>query len=675
MHDRTRLSPDEAPPARPDRSAERVLVCVSSSPFSARLVHAARRMAASLSASFIALYIETPGELRLRAEDRERAARHLFLAERLGARTAVVGGEKVAGALLAYARANGITRIVIGKPTHPRWRDLWFGSVLDDVVRGSGDIDVHVIKGEDAGALEAPAEPRRSAPPETAGYAWAAAAAASATLVGRALLPRGDDADLYLVYVVGVVLVAARFGRGPSALASALSALAYTFFFAQGGGSPAALGLRALLTLAITLVVALVTSRLSARVRAQAEAAGARERRTAALYDLSRELVILRDEGRIVAAAAARMRDVFDSSIAVLLPDRAGRLVERAPAEGGYPLDDREAAVARWVFDHGAAAGRGTETLAGARAMYLPLSGSKGVVGVLGLLPGGDQEILDPLRRDYLETFANQTALAVERARLVEEAHAARLAMEAEKLQSSLLSSVSHDLRTPLSAIMGATTTLLDESAELAPEMRRELAQAAYEEAERLNRLVQNLLDTARVEANELRVKKEWQPLEEVIGAAWNRLEARLDGRSIATRLPPDLPLVPIDGVLVEQVFINLIENAIKYTPAGTPIEIEARRGEGEVIVEVLDRGPGFAPGEEERVFEKFYRGEGAAAGGAGLGLAICRGVVAAHGGAVRASPRPGGGAVLRFTLPLDGTPPAPPVIEAPLCGGSEEAA
>jgi two-component system sensor histidine kinase KdpD len=222
---------------------------------------------------------------------------------------------------------------------------------------------------------------------------------------------------------------------------------------------------------------------------------------------------------------------------------------------------------------------------------------------------------------------------------------------------------------------MGATTTLLDESAELAPEMRRELAQAAYEEAERLNRLVQNLLDTARVEANELRVKKEWQPLEEVIGAAWNRLEARLDGRSIATRLPPDLPLVPIDGVLVEQVFINLIENAIKYTPAGTPIEIEARRGEGEVIVEVLDRGPGFAPGEEERVFEKFYRGEGAAAGGAGLGLAICRGVVAAHGGAVRASPRPGGGAVLRFTLPLDGTPPAPPVIEAPLCGGSEEAA
>jgi two-component system, OmpR family, sensor histidine kinase KdpD len=654
---------EESPPARLREEirppAERVLVCVSSSPFSARLVHAARRMAAGLSAEWIALYIETPAELRLGREDRERAARHLFLAERLGARTVVVGGEKVAGALLAYARGNGVTRIVVGKPTHPRWRDLWFGSVLDDVVRGSGDIDVHVITGEDTGALSSRAEPRASAPPEAAGYAWSVAVAALATLSDWELVPRDDGADLILVYLVGVVLIAARFGRGPSALSAALSALAYGFFFAP------ALTPRALSTFAISLAVALITSSLSARIRAQAEAAGERERRTAALYDLSRELVTLRDEGRIVAAAAARMRDVFDSSIAVLLPDASGRLVERAPEEGAHPLDEREVAVARWVFAHGVVAGRGTDTIPSAKAMYLPLSGSKGVVGVLGVRPGSDREILEPLRRDYLETFANQTALAVERARLVEEAHRARLAMEAEELQSSLLSSVSHDLRTPLAAIVGAMTTFLDGGAELAPATRRELAQAAYEEAERLNRLVQNLLDMTRLESNELRVKKEWQPLEEVIGAAWNRLDARLGGRSVATRLPPDLPLVPIDGVLLEQVFINLLENAIKYTPEGTPIEIDASRGEGCVVVEVLDRGPGFAPGEEERVFEKFYRGERAAAGGAGLGLAICRGIVVAHGGAVQALQRPGSGAVIRFTLPLDGTPPALDAVDA----------
>jgi two-component system sensor histidine kinase KdpD len=307
---------------------------------------------------------------------------------------------------------------------------------------------------------------------------------------------------------------------------------------------------------------------------------------------------------------------------------------------------------------HRQMAGRGTATHPGAKALYLPLMASGGTVGVLGVRPEDSHSLEAPEHLHQLETFANQIALALERARLADEAQHAQVQAEADRLRSSLLSSVSHDLRTPLASITGAASSLLEAGTALDASTHRELLETIQEESERLGRLVNNLLQMTRLESGALQLRKDWHPLEEIVGAALGRLKRALGDRPVTTRMPEDLSLVPIDDVLIEQVFINLVDNAIKYTPAGSAIEIAAWTGESAVTVEVADHGPGLTPGEEQRVFEKFYRGDPAATRGAGLGLAICRGFVQAHGGRIWAENRRGGGAAFRFTLPLTGTPP-----------------
>ncbi len=311
------------------------------------------------------------------------------------------------------------------------------------------------------------------------------------------------------------------------------------------------------------------------------------------------------------------------------------------------------------VGQHRQPAGLGTATLPGASALYLPLIAPRGPVGVLGVRPA-DRHALDaPEQLHQLETFANQTALAIERARLAEEASDAQVRMETERLRNSLLSSVSHDLRTPLATITGAASAMLENGSRLDAQTRQELLESVREEAERLNRLVQNLLEMTRLESGALQLRKEWHPLEELIGAALGRLAKRLADRRVTTRVPPDLPLVAIDDVLIEQVLVNLLDNAIKYTPAGSPITIIATATDRAVTVEIADRGPGLPRGEEDRVFEKFYRGQPAGGRGAGLGLAICQGIVKAHGGHIWAQNVPEGGVAFLFTLPLTGAPPA----------------
>jgi two-component system sensor histidine kinase KdpD len=333
-----------------------------------------------------------------------------------------------------------------------------------------------------------------------------------------------------------------------------------------------------------------------------------------------------------------------------------------------FAPDSHDQGVAQWVYDHGQLAGMGTDTLAGARALYLPLIASRGTIGVLGVRPAQLRRFLAPEQLHLLETFANQAALALERVALTEEAQRAQVQAETERMRSTLLSSVSHDLRTPLAVISGATSSLVEGATMLEPATRVELAQTAYDEAERLNRLVGNLLDMTRLESGAVQVRKEWQPLEEVVGAALTRLDERLRDHPVTASLPPDGPLVPLDSVLIEQVLINLLENAIKYTPPGSPIEISATGARDAVTVTVADRGPGIPPGGVQRVFEKFYRARaGDGSGGVGLGLTICRGIVEAHGGRIWVENRPGGGAAFHFTLPLEGTPPpVAPELEAP---------
>jgi two-component system sensor histidine kinase KdpD len=639
-------------------TAERVLVCVGPSPWATRLVRAAKRMADQLGAEWIAAYVETPAQLRRPPAVRDGVIQTLRLAEQLGAQTITLSGPTMSEALLAYARDRNVSKIVVGKPTRTRWQRLLLGSIVDTLVQGSGDIDVYVISGGREEGPPVPAGRRRAPPTETAAYVTAGAAVAAATGLAWVMAPVSELSNIVMVYLLGIVAVAMRTGRGPSLVAAVLGVAAFDFFFVPPHFTFAVSDTRYLFTFLVMLIVSLVISGLTVRTRSQAQAARHREQQTAALYAMSRELAGTRGVDALLQIAMRHVAEVFRSQVAVLVPGPGGAL---APGPGGqFEVEPNDLGVGRWVFEHRQPAGLGTATLPGASALYVPLLGSTGPVGVLGLRPSDRHAMDEPERLHQLETFAAQTALALERARLAGEAQEAEVRIETERLRNSLLSSVSHDLRTPLATITGAVSAILDDGGRLDAATQRELLESVHEEAERLNRLVHNLLEMTRLESGALPLQRELHPSEEVIGAALGRLAKRLADRRVTTKVPSDLPLVPMDDVLIEQVLVNLLDNALKYTPAGSPIEVIATATDQSLTIEVADHGPGLPPGEEDKVFEKFFRGEQRVARGAGLGLAICRGIVRAHGGRIWAQNLPGGGVAFLFTLPLAATAPAP---------------
>jgi two-component system sensor histidine kinase KdpD len=589
---------------------------------------------------------------------RQRVAENLHLAEQLGAQAVTLDGDNPALDTVRYARAHNVTKIVLGKPTHARWRDLVRASFLEEMVRSSGDIDVYVISGEEAEARPVQAERRPVTPQQPGPYLASVATVAVTTAVSFYGFGRERLADVVMTYLLGIILVAMRFGYGPSLVATVLSVAGYDYLFIQPYYSFAVSDFQHVVTFAVMFVVAVVISSLTRRIRLQAAAAQGREQRTASLYAMSRELAATRAVRNLATVATQHVNEVFEARVALLLATADGKLENVAGGEASFEPDEKERAVAEWVWTHDKPAGLGTDTLPAAQALYMPLHEARGRVGVLGVLPTDRRRFVDPEQRALLDVFASQIASALERARLAEEAQAVHLQMEAERLRSSLLSSVSHDLRTPLTVITGAASALLSEEG-LGKEARRDLQETIHEEAQRLNRLVRNLLDMTRIAAGAIQVAKEWQPLEEVVGAALNRTEDMLGDWKVEVRLPKDLPLVPIDAVLIEQLLINILENAAKYTPKGTEIVIAAKQQKGAVEVEVADRGPGIPSDLADKIFEKFFRLPGErAGGGAGLGLAIGRGIVEAHGGKIWAENRPDGGAVFRFTIPIEGTPP-----------------
>ncbi len=660
----------------PWAARERLLVCVTSHPISERLVRAARRLADELNAPWTVFHAELPHDVRMSAAQREQLARTLRLAEELGAKTVRRPGQSATETILTYARRHNITKIVIGKPLRPRLLEWIGGSVVDQLTRQSGAIDIYVISGE-------PDEPRQSLTRDWLPhrpwwrYAGSVGLVALTTLIGEFFRPFISPVNLVMLYLPAVVVVAVYLGRGPAMLASLLSVLAFDYFFVPPRLTFAVSDTEYLLTFLGLFIVGVVISTLAVRSREQAEAARTHETETSSLYAFSRDLAAAVTLNEIVNIVVTHLSENFSRQIVVLLPEN-GKLglsgyTDEAQRDENAPqafseafmhtthpvsalqLDESERAVAIWAFEHGEPAGRDTDTLPAAKVRYLPLKTSRGVVGVLGVQPHDTTKHLTPEQRHLMEAFANQAALAIERARLADEAKQAQLQIETEQLRNSLLSSVSHDLRTPLAAITGAASSLMEDEQAVTPAMRREMAQTIYEEAERLNRLLRNLLDMTRLESGALRVNKELQPLEEVIGAALSRLEGQLADRAVNIQLPADLPFVPIDSVLIEQVLINLLENAIKYTPAGSPIDLSASTDNTVVVIGVADRGPGLPPGEEQRIFEKFYRARTPHNGsGVGLGLTVCRGIVEAHGGRIWAENRPGGGAIFRFTLPIE---------------------
>jgi two-component system sensor histidine kinase KdpD len=668
-------------------AGERIVVAIGPDQRGEQLVRAAKRLADSVDAEWHAVYVETPGLLRLPQAERNRILSYLRLAEQLGAKTSVLSAPTVADELLAFAQEQNASRLMMGRPTRTGWRRWLLGSVIDAVTARLRGLDLQLVGDPERGRLggsgfadqlartkaylgidESKAASRKARWP---GYTAAAAICAVATALAWLLFGRLEATNLVMVYLVGVLVVAYRYGRGPAIAASVLSVMLFDFLFVAPYYSFAVSNTQYLLTFAVMLLVGVTISNLTAGIRLQARVAQHRQARTEALYTMTRELSRASGLDEVVTIAVQNVARVFEAQAVALVPNASGTIAyPQAPGiYGSYHGADL--GIARWVYANRVAAGLGTNTLPGADALHLPLAAAHKLVGVLAVLPLRRERLLIPEQRHLLETFVAQIAAAAERVLLAADATKLARQAETESLRNSLLNAISHDLRTPLAVLVGASSSLITDAERLPTAARAELASTIHDEAMRMTALVNNLLDMARLESGAIALACEWTPLEEIVGSVLGRLRDALAAHPVKVALPADLPLLHVDPVLLEQLFANLLENAAKYAPAGTPIEISAIARAGRVTVEVADRGPGIPPGEETKLFDKFYRVQREAAqSGVGLGLAICKAIVAAHGGMISAANRVGGGALFRFELPAGEPPGVEPEIEARAANG-----
>lgn len=636
-------------------TVDRLLVCVGPSPTTARVIRKAKRMAAAIDAKWMAVSVDLPGR---KATDHaaQQIAQHFQLAERLGAETLTLAGNTVAETILEYARKRNITQILIGKSSEPKWKRLLKRTVVDNLLDSSGGIDVYVIQGDGKSEL---ANISSNAPRSVdwLGHGMALLAAAVSTLLSYLLgLIRVADveANRVMLFLAGVAFVAFLRGAGPAITASVLAVLAFDFFFVPPILTFAIADAQYGVTFAVMLAIGLLVSTLASRLRVQIENSRNRERRGNSLYELGKELSSLYGEVFLASSATRTLGELLNAKLVVYLKDRR---------EAAYPVNDPQSELAlhpvstpaaEWVMEHSQFAGIGTNTLPNACALFLPLQGSQSCFGALAIQPLGDAKRLQqPEMRRLLESGANQLALALERDRLAIDAAESRVKAEAEQLRSTLLSSVSHDLKTPLASIAGASTSLL-ESSTIDPSTRRELLETIASETQRLARVLENILQMSRLDAGAANPSLQWHVFEEIVGSALKHTTKELKLHPVRVELPPDLPLILVDDVMLEQVLINLLENAAKYTPAGTEITITAGLEQTSLRICVRDRGPGIPPGLEEKIFDKFHRANTTpdAGQGNGLGLAICRAIVKLLGGSISVSNPNGGGALFVIQLP-----------------------
>ncbi|MEO8307366.1 MAG: sensor histidine kinase KdpD [Pseudomonadota bacterium] len=639
--------------SQPWLARDRFLIAVAPDDQAEQLVRVGKRFADALDAEWLVVTVETPALLKLGERARNRRVEVLRLAESLGAQTVTLDGASAAASLTEYARLRSITRIVVGEPRRRGWRTLLGPSTATKLVRRGQGLDVSVI-----GRREAPRtaeRPERTEPRDISWGRYGAAALISllCTCVAQLMFQHFELTNLVMVYLLGATIAALRLGRGPASLTALINVAAFDFFFVPPRFTFAVADLQYVITFAVMLVIALVIANLVASVRAQTRVAGARERRTALLYEMSRELAATLQLDNIARVGVKHVAETFASLAVVLIPDSGGRIrYPRGEASVGA-LRGADLSVAQWVHDHGRPAGLGTDTLPAAAAQYQPLRGSNRTLGVLAVKPSQRRRLLLPEQQHLLETFAGQIGLAIERASLAEEAEASRVAAETESLRNTLLASISHDLRTPLSVIAGASSALSDPHLTLDATARTRLAASIESKANEMSKLISNVLDLMRFEAGEVRLRYDWQTIDDLVGTALGQLHDQLAQHTVQIDIALDLPAIYVDAPLVIQVLSNLLENCAEHTPPGTWIRISASLEEQAVRVVVDDNGPGLPPGDSERLFKKFQRGrEESNTGGAGLGLAICRAIVNAHGGTITAAQRPGGGTRFVFTLP-----------------------
>ncbi len=642
----------------PWATADRLLVCVGPSPTTQRVIRTAKQMAAALDANWMAVCVEKTG-IAADPAARHRIADHLRLAARLGAETVTLTGSDVSKTILDFARTHNVTKIFIGKTHLPRWKRLIARGVVDELLDTSGDIDVYVIQGRgEPDRSSAPVVPPQ--PVQWRGYAASAAVTFAGSLLAAGLHALGlAEANIVMVFLAVVAFVAYQFGRGPAIQASIASVIVFDVFFVPPEFSLTVHDTQYLVTFAALLGLGLLISMLTARLQVQLASGAQRERRTLALYRLSKQLGALTGEVFLVGAAGKHLREMIGGEVVIYLEGDASGPRVTFGEETSIARHPHSGPTAHWVMTHDAIAGHGTDTLPNAVALFVPLSGSQSTLGAIAVRADAADWLLEPEFRQWLESCANQLALALERDQMTVAAGDARVKAEAEQIRSTLLSSVSHDLKTPLAAIAGASSSLLHD-ATTSDSTRRELLETISDEAIRLNRLLENILQISRLDAGAVKPAGQWQLLEDIVGSALHRTRASRVNHPVTVRIHPDVPLIFVDGLLLEQVFMNLLENAARYTPLGTPIDIAAKIEGESLVVSVADRGPGLVPGTEETIFERYYRGtNGVDSGrGSGLGLAICRAIMRLHGGTITAAQRPGGGATFVIRMPLAKNPP-----------------
>ena len=641
----------------PWEASERVLVCVSEHPGQQMLVRYARRLADRLRASWTALYIETAHAQHLSETERDRVAEALRVADRLGGQAVTMPGRSVAEGVIAYAKANNFTHIVTSTSQRSRWSDLLWRSAAHEIIRQAGDISVHVVPEQRIkfGSERREKTTQDNSPPSFDGKAYLGSFAmvVAAVLIGLVLHVYAVN-NIALVFLTAVLASGVVYGRWPSIFACFASSLAYNFFFLPPLYTFTIADRENVVALFFFFVVAVIAGNLTAQIRAQATTAQERARTTENLYLFSRKLagVITLDD--LLWATAFQIAQMLKVRVVILLPEN-----ESVAVRAGYPpedtLDEADLAAAKWVWQHATPAGRGADTLTGARRLFLPMRTARGTIGIVGLDSDKDGPLLSPDQRRLFDALADQAALAIERINLAEDMDRARLTAETERLRGALLTSISHDLRTPLASILGSASSLSSYRKSLDDAAQQELIGTIQDEAERLNRFIANLLDMTKLESGAIHIQNAVSDVADVVGSALRRASVVLARHETEVDLEPDLPPAKADPVLLEQAFFNLLDNAAKYTPAGTKIRIEARARNALLILRIIDEGSGIPPDDLEKIFDKFYRVHATdrKRAGTGLGLAICRGFIEAMGGTISAGNRADrSGAVFTISLP-----------------------
>jgi two-component system, OmpR family, sensor histidine kinase KdpD len=573
----------------------------------------------------------------------------------LGAKTATIQGRSVAAAITEYASKNNITKILVGKPADDGWRRLLGMSVVSQIIRQSEPIDVYLVGDSRATPLKREKATAKQPSRRWRRYLAGLALVALSTLLGLAVRPHVSPTSIIMIYLLSVVVSALYLGLGPSILVSILGVLAFDFFIIVPYLSFDVAETEYVFTLIVLLIIGIVVSYLMSRVRRQSRVARRREFETATLYALSRNLAATIGLQATIRAIISSARDTFGRDAVIFLPDARNKGTLKPHTESpNLIIDKNEVAAAVWSFEHQKTVGHGTDTLPNAKARYLPLNTARGAVGVMALWVSDAASQLTIEQTRLSEAFADLAAVAIERTQLADEARNAQILEATEKLQTALLNSISHDLRTPLVSIIGVLSSLQEEGMGLDDAARTNLIQVASEEAERLNHLITNLLDVSRIEAGAIRISRQPSDVQEMIGVALEQLSSRSGNRPIKIDMPAELPFVSVDFGLIVQALVNILDNALKYSPSDSPIEISGRWVAQQVEIEVADRGIGIPPEDLQRVFDKFYRVHRPDnVTGTGLGLSISKGIVEAHGGRIVAENRPGGGTVVRLTLPV----------------------